>query len=58
MGADADHTLQDIISKEDEMSREKAKAYLDKMAVAGRFVRVEYLLLCGTFLMNHLGERV
>ena len=39
MGADVDHTLQDIISAEGGMSREKAKAYLDKMAVAGRFVQ-------------------
>lgn len=39
MGADVDHTLQDIISKQGDMSREKAKAYLDKMAVAGRFVQ-------------------
>jgi len=39
MGADVDHTLQDIISEQGGMSREKAKAYLDKMAVAGRFVQ-------------------
>jgi len=39
MGADVDHTLQDIISEQGGMSREKAKAYLDKMAVAGRFIQ-------------------
>ncbi|KAL7527801.1 hypothetical protein ACHAXR_002135 [Thalassiosira sp. AJA248-18] len=39
MGADVDHTLQDIISLEGGMSRDKAKAYLDKMSVAGRFVQ-------------------
>ncbi len=39
MGADVDHTLQDIISEQAGMSREKAKAYLDKMAVSGRFVQ-------------------
>jgi len=39
MGADVDHTLQDIISEQGGMSREKAKAYLDKMAVSGRFVQ-------------------
>eukprot|EP00579_Thalassiosira_antarctica_P008626 CAMPEP_0201885002 /NCGR_PEP_ID=MMETSP0902-20130614/17667_1 /ASSEMBLY_ACC=CAM_ASM_000551 /TAXON_ID=420261 /ORGANISM="Thalassiosira antarctica, Strain CCMP982" /LENGTH=727 /DNA_ID=CAMNT_0048414025 /DNA_START=323 /DNA_END=2506 /DNA_ORIENTATION=+ len=39
MGADVDHTLQDIISEHGGMTREKAKAYLDKMAVAGRFVQ-------------------
>lgn len=39
MGADVDHTLQDIISEHGGMSREKAKAYLDKMAVSGRFVQ-------------------
>ncbi|KAL9189410.1 hypothetical protein ACHAXT_009085 [Thalassiosira profunda] len=39
MGADVDHTLQDIISEHGGMSREKAKAYLDKMAVGGRFVQ-------------------
>ncbi|KAL7545177.1 hypothetical protein ACHAWF_008531 [Thalassiosira exigua] len=39
MGADVDHTLQDIISQQGGMTREKAKAYLDKMAMAGRFVQ-------------------
>merc|ERR1712127_174706 len=39
MGADVDHALQSIISEHGEMTREKAKAYLDKMAVAGRFVQ-------------------
>jgi NADPH-ferrihemoprotein reductase len=39
MGADVDHTLQDIISEHGGMSRDKAKAYLDKLAVAGRFVQ-------------------
>mmetsp|Transcript_10522 Transcript_10522/g.22941 ORF Transcript_10522/g.22941 Transcript_10522/m.22941 type:complete len:816 (-) Transcript_10522:245-2692(-) len=39
MGADVDHALQDIISKQGNMTREKAKAYLDKMQVAGRFVQ-------------------
>ena len=39
MGADVDHTLQDIISAQGGMTREKAKAYLDKMAVAGRFIQ-------------------
>lgn len=38
MGADVDHTLQAIISEHGEMSREKAKAYLNKLALAGRFV--------------------
>ena len=39
MGADVDHALQDIISEQGGMSREKAKTYLDKMAVSGRFVQ-------------------
>lgn len=39
MGADVDHALQDIISKEGGMTRVEAKAYLDRMAVAGRFVQ-------------------
>ena len=39
MGADVDHTLQGIISEQGGMSRDKAKAYLDKMAVSGRFVQ-------------------
>ena len=39
MGADVDHTLQDIISEHGEMTRDKAKAYLDKLAMAGRFVQ-------------------
>ena len=39
MGADVDHALRDIISREGGMSEENAKAYLDKMAAAGRFVQ-------------------
>ena len=39
MGADVDHTLQDIIAQHGGMSREKAKAYLGKLQTAGRFVQ-------------------
>jgi sulfite reductase alpha subunit-like flavoprotein len=39
MGADVDHTLQDIIVQYGGMSREKAKAYLGKLQTAGRFVQ-------------------
>lgn len=39
MGADVDHALQKIISEEGGMEREEAKAYLDRMAVSGRFVQ-------------------
>ncbi len=39
MGADVDHTLQGIISEHGNMTRDKAKAYLDKMAMSGRFVQ-------------------
>jgi NADPH-ferrihemoprotein reductase len=39
MGADVGSTLQDIISSCGGMSRDKAKAYLDGMAVAGRYVQ-------------------
>jgi len=39
MGADVDHTLQGIISEQGNMTRDKAKAYLDKMAMSGRFVQ-------------------
>jgi sulfite reductase alpha subunit-like flavoprotein len=39
MGADVGSALQDIIADQGGMSREKAKAYLDSMAVAGRYVQ-------------------
>lgn len=39
MGADVGSTLQDIIADQGGMTREKAKAYLDNMAVAGRYVQ-------------------
>ena len=39
MGADVDHTLQDILVQHGGMSREKAKAYLGKLQTAGRFVQ-------------------
>ena len=39
MGADVDHTLQDILCQHGGMKREKAKAYLDKLQIAGRFVQ-------------------
>lgn len=39
MGADVDHTLQDIMVQHGGMSREKAKAYLGKLQTAGRFVQ-------------------
>ena len=39
MGADVDHTLQDIIVEHGGMSRDKAKAYLGKLQTAGRFVQ-------------------
>ena len=39
MGADVGSTLQDIISSCGGMSRDMAKAYLEGMAVAGRYVQ-------------------
>jgi NADPH-ferrihemoprotein reductase len=39
MGADVGSALLDIIADQGGMSREKAKAYLDSMAVAGRYVQ-------------------
>jgi sulfite reductase alpha subunit-like flavoprotein len=39
MGADVGNALQDIIADQGGMSREKAKAYLDSMAVTGRYVQ-------------------
>jgi len=39
MGADVGSTLQDIIADQGGMTREKAKAYLDNMAVTGRYVQ-------------------
>jgi NADPH-ferrihemoprotein reductase len=39
MGADVSSTLQDIISQQGGMNRDKAKAYLDGMAGEGRYVQ-------------------
>lgn len=39
MGADVGSALQDIVSRQGGMSRDEAKAYLDGMAAAGRYVQ-------------------